>query len=98
MGGPPIREYPERRAGQNGDDPSETRCSAPLHLARWTRYPTRMTQGLLFAVGALLLGAVVTLASLTDGPRFSWPLVLGILLLVDGVLRVLALRDEARAG
>lgn len=53
-----------------------------------------MSQSLFFAVGALILGAVVTLASVTAGPRFSWPLILGILLLADGVLRVLALREE----
>ena len=57
-----------------------------------------MNQRLFLAVGALLLGAVVTLASVTDGLRFSWPLVLGLLLLADGVLRFLALREEPEAN
>ena len=57
-----------------------------------------MNQRLFLAAGALLLGAVVTLASVTDGLRFSWPLVLGLLLLADGVLRLLALREEPEAN
>lgn len=68
-----------------------------LHLAAQTRYPIVMNQSLFLAAGALLLGVILTLASITDGLRFSWPLVLGLLLVADGVLRLLALREETGA-
>jgi len=54
-----------------------------------------MNRALFLAVAALALGVIVILASVAGGFRLSWWLLLGALLLADGVLRLMALRDEA---
>lgn len=48
-----------------------------------------MTRSRLLGLGALILGALITLYTIsTDGPTLSFILVLGLLLIVDGVLRL----------
>lgn len=49
----------------------------------------------------LALGALITLYNVAGGLRFSFPLLLGLLLLADGVLRLLSGREgepDADAG
>ncbi len=53
-----------------------------------------MTRRALFAALILALGALITLVNLRDGIEFSFPLLLGVLLLADGVLRLVAPRHD----
>lgn len=53
-----------------------------------------MIRRLLLAIVVLALGVLVTLANLRDGLAFSFPLLLGLLLLADGGLRLAMQRQE----
>ena len=57
-----------------------------------------MTRRLLLAAVITALGAIITLVTLGDGLRFSFPLLLGVLLLADGALRFYMLAEEARGA
>ena len=46
---------------------------------------------MILAISITLLGVLVTYLNLRDGIAFSFPLVLGLLLLADGVIRFLLL-------
>ena len=53
-----------------------------------------MSGRMLLAVLITALGAAITLVNLRNGLAFSFPLVLGLLLLADGVLRFSMLSDH----
>jgi hypothetical protein len=53
-----------------------------------------MNRQTVIAIVVLALGVLITFANLQDGLRFSFPLMLGVLLLADGALRLAALDEE----
>ena len=57
-----------------------------------------MSRRLLLAVGITAVGALITFATLRGGLSLSIPLLLGVLLLVDGALRFSMLGEDARWG
>lgn len=58
------------------------------------RYAEGMTLQFIIALLALALGAAVTAVNVRDGISFSFPLALGVLFIVDGVLRLITLVQE----
>jgi hypothetical protein len=54
-----------------------------------------MNGRLLLAILITALGAVITAANLRGGLEFSFQLLLGVLLVADGLLRFAMLRDDA---
>jgi len=50
-----------------------------------------MLWNLTLAALALVFGALLTISNVADGVQFSFPLLLGLLLLADGVLRLMSL-------
>ena len=56
-----------------------------------------MTRRVILATLIVVLGAIITVVALRDGLAFSFPLLLGVLLLADGALRFYMLAQDARA-
>ena len=57
-------------------------------------YPHHMLGRTLFALIVLALGVLITVVNLAGGLRFSFPLLLGLLLIADGVLRLMSLPER----
>ncbi len=57
-----------------------------------------MTRRLILATLIFALGAIITIFTLRDGVAFSFPLLLGVLLLADSALRVYVLTQDARGS
>lgn len=55
-----------------------------------------MTRRLVLATVLIALGAVITVLTIMDGLRLSFPLALGLLLLADGALRFYMVAQDAR--
>ena len=53
-----------------------------------------MPRRLILATIILVLGVIITAVNLRDGLTLSFPLLLGVLLLVDGALRFAMLRQD----
>ena len=53
-----------------------------------------MPRRLILATIILTLGVIITAVNLRDGLALSFPLLLGVLLLVDGALRFAMLRQD----
>jgi hypothetical protein len=62
------------------------------------RYPGAMSRRMLLAGAITVLGAILTLVNLRHGIAFSFPLLLGLLLLADGILRFYMLAADADAA
>lgn len=55
-----------------------------------------MTRRPILATVIIALGAMITVVSVMDSLRLSFPLALGLLLLADGALRFYMLTQDAR--
>ena len=65
-----------------------------LSTALTVVYPHHMLGRTLFALIVLALGVLITVVNLAGGLRFSFPLLLGLLLIADGVLRLMSLPER----